>query len=154
MMSALLPLISEILPMIMPASANITRAKQLEPAHPTVEGPVIERPAVVGKCDRMCVSVLTARPHQNSTVRHNSEQDAIFYAVSGNGILAVSESVDSDPKNHELSPGDFAFVPAWTEHQIKNETDEDVVFLVIQSGPTPIRADLTDWGGDMVKSRK
>ena len=113
--------------------------------------------------------VLTARPHQNSTVRHNSEQgnpltlvsephsdlvDAIFYAVSGNGILAVSESVDSDPKNHELSPGDFAFVPAWTEHQIKNETDEDVVFLVIQSGPTPIRADLTDWGGDMVKTRK
>lgn len=62
--------------------------------------------------------------------------------------------MDSDPKNHELSPGDFAFVPAWTEHQIKNETDEDVVFLVIQSGPTPIRADLTDWGGDMVKSRK
>lgn len=56
MMSALLPLISEILPMILPASANITRAKQLEPTHPTVEGPVIERPAVVGKCDKMCVS--------------------------------------------------------------------------------------------------
>lgn len=56
MMSSLLPIISEILPMIMPASANITRAKQLEPSHPTVEGPVIERPAVVGKCDNMCVT--------------------------------------------------------------------------------------------------
>jgi hypothetical protein len=42
--------------MIMPASADITRAKQLEPSHPTVEGPVIQRPAVVGKCDNMCVS--------------------------------------------------------------------------------------------------
>ena len=85
---------------------------------------------------------------------HADLVDAIFYAVSENGVLAVSESVDSEPKNHELSPGDFAFVPAWTEHQIKNETDEDVVFLVIQGGPTPLRADLTDWGGDMVKTRK
>ena len=49
--------------MIMPASANITRAKQLEPTHPTVEGPVIERPAVVGKCDRMCVSGEHLRAH-------------------------------------------------------------------------------------------
>lgn len=56
MMSALIPILSEILPMIMPATANITKAEQLEPTHPTVEGPVIERPAVVGKCDNMCVS--------------------------------------------------------------------------------------------------
>jgi hypothetical protein len=99
MMSSLLPLISEILPMIMPASANITRAKQLEPTHPTVEGPVIERPAVVGKCDNMCVtgkpsclrsyvsnviahiSVLTTRPHSKSTVRHNSEQGKFLKPV-------------------------------------------------------------------------
>ncbi|KAF4469833.1 cupin domain-containing [Fusarium albosuccineum] len=138
----------------MPASANITRAKQLEPTHPTVEGPVIQRPAVVGKCDNMCVSVITTRPHSDSTVRHNSEQDAIFYLVSGNGILLVGETVGSDPKHHELSAGDFAFVPAWTEHQLKNETDEDVVWLEIQSGSTPLRADLTDWAGDMIKTRK
>lgn len=56
MMSGLLPLISEILPMIMPAATRITKAKQLEPAHPTVEGPVIQRDAIVNKCDRMCAS--------------------------------------------------------------------------------------------------
>ncbi|EWZ45716.1 hypothetical protein FOQG_00084 [Fusarium oxysporum f. sp. raphani 54005] len=153
MMSSLLPLISEILPMIMPASANITRAKQLEPTHPTVEGPVIERPAVVGKCDNMCVTVLTTRPHSKSTVRHNSEQDTIIYAVSGNGVLIVNEAVNSELKHHDLAPGDFAFVPAWIEHQVKNDTDEDVQWLMIQSGSTPIRADLTEWGGDVIQSK-
>ncbi|KAH7210679.1 uncharacterized protein BKA55DRAFT_529406 [Fusarium redolens] len=168
-MSSLLPLISEILPMIMPASANITRAKQLEPTHPTVEGPVIERPAVVGKCDNMCVTVLTTRPHSKSTVRHNSEQgkflqaclpqmraessDTIIYAVSGNGVLIVNEAVNSELKHHDLAPGDFAFVPAWIEHQVKNDTDEDVQWLMIQSGSTPIRADLTEWGGDVIQSK-
>ncbi|KAG8666495.1 hypothetical protein FPOAC2_11609 [Fusarium poae] len=153
MMSTFLPILSEILPMIMPASANITKAEQLEPTHPTVEGPVIERPAVVGKCDNMCVSVITTRPHCKSTIRHNSEQDTIIYAVSGNGTLIVSEAVNSELKHHELAPGDFAFVPAWIEHQIKNDSDEDFQLLMIQNGPAPIKADLTEWGGDVVKTK-
>ncbi|WZH45202.1 RmlC-like cupin domain-containing protein [Fusarium acuminatum] len=126
----------------MPASADITRAKQLEPTHPTVEGPVIQRPAVVGKCDNMCV-----------TVRHNSEQDTIIYAVSGNGILVVNEAVNSELKYHDLAPGDFAVVPAWVEHQFQNNTGEDAQWLVIQNGSKPIRADLTEWGGDVIKAR-
>lgn len=56
MMASLLPIISEILPMIMPSSTNIIRAKQIDPSHPTVEGPFIQRPAVVKKSDKMCVS--------------------------------------------------------------------------------------------------
>ncbi|KAH6877153.1 RmlC-like cupin domain-containing protein [Thelonectria olida] len=150
MMSGLLPLISEILPMIMPAATRITKAKQLEPSHPTVEGPVIQRDAIVNKCDRMCASTLTIRPNSVSTIRHNSEQDAIVYTISGNGILVVNEGLAMELKNHDLAPGDFAFVPAWTEHQFKNETDQDAVWLVIQGGPHPLGADLADWGGDMV----
>jgi uncharacterized RmlC-like cupin family protein len=153
MMASLLPILSEILPMIMPASANITRAKQLEPTHPTVEGPVIERPAVVGKCDNMCVSVITTRPHSKSTVRHNSEQETIIYTVSGKGTLIVNEAVNSELKHHELAPGDFAFVPAWVEHQIKNDSDEDFQLLMIQNGSSPIRADLTDFGGDVISTK-
>lgn len=42
--------------MIMPSSTNIIRAKQIDPSHPTVEGPFIQRPAVVKKSDKMCVS--------------------------------------------------------------------------------------------------
>ncbi|KAF7553912.1 hypothetical protein G7Z17_g3270 [Cylindrodendrum hubeiense] len=152
-MASFLSVISEILPMIMPSSTRITRAKQLEPPHPTVEGPVILREAIVNKCDKMCASVLTTRPNSCSTIRHNSEQDAIVYAISGNGILVVNQGLGMDLKTHDLSPGDFAFIPAWTEHQVKNETEEDIVWLIIQSGPRPIGADLADWGGDMITIR-
>lgn len=56
MMSALIPIISEIIPMMMPSSARIIKARDIDPPYPTVEGPVIQRPAVVGKCDKMCAS--------------------------------------------------------------------------------------------------
>jgi hypothetical protein len=44
-----LPLISELLPMIMPNSTQIVRAKDIQPQHPTVEGPAIERPVIFDK---------------------------------------------------------------------------------------------------------
>ncbi|OAQ77708.1 cupin domain-containing protein [Purpureocillium lilacinum] len=172
-MASLLPLISELLPMILPAETHITRAEQLTPRHPTVEGPVTSRPAVVGRCDKMCASVVTTRPKSCSPVKHNSEQDAIIYAVSGTGVLVVNEggfgsgdtgedikdgdSADEEGadgnhlRRHALRPGDFAFVPAWTEHQVRNEEgDEDVVWVVIQGGSRPVGATLTGWGGDEV----
>lgn len=55
-MASFIPIISELLPMIMPASTYITTKEELEPVHATVDGPVIERPAVVGRCDKMCAS--------------------------------------------------------------------------------------------------
>lgn len=79
--------------------------------------------------------------------------DTIIYAVSGNGTLIVNEAVNSELKHHELAPGDFAFVPAWIEHQIKNDSDEDFQLLMIQSGSTPIRADLEDWGGNVIGTK-
>ncbi|UNI24832.1 hypothetical protein JDV02_010548 [Purpureocillium takamizusanense] len=175
-MASLLPLISELLPMILPAETHITRAEQLAPSHPTVEGPVTSRPAVVGRCDKMCASVVTARPKSCSSVKHNSEQDAIIYAVSGTGILVVNEgsfssggldgAVDKESdsaaeegadgnrlRRHTLRPGDFAFVPAWTEHQVRNEAgDEDVVWVVVQGGSRPVGATLAGWGGDEVSA--
>ncbi|KAM3513492.1 hypothetical protein MY11210_002880 [Beauveria gryllotalpidicola] len=149
-MASLIPFISEILPMIMPASTHVTAAKDLRPAHPTVEGPVIRRAAVVDRCDKMCASVLTTRPRSRTPVRHNSEQDAIIYTVSGTGVLLVNESFEEELRRHPLTAGDFAFVPAWTEHQIHNDTDDDLVMVVIQSGSRPVGAILTDWGGDEV----
>ncbi|KAJ3475674.1 hypothetical protein NLG97_g9377 [Lecanicillium saksenae] len=168
-MASLIPFISEILPMIMPASTHVTAAKDLQPTHPTVEGPVIRRAAVVDRCDKMCASVLTTRPQSSTPVRHNSEQaqfytlypprlgssdpsllDAIIYTVSGTGVLLVSERFEEELRRHPLTAGDFAFVPAWTEHQIENDTDSDLVMVVIQSGSRPVGAILTDWGGDEI----
>jgi uncharacterized RmlC-like cupin family protein len=63
-------------------------------------------------------------------------------------LLVVKPNLDAEAKRHELTPGDFAFVPPWTEHQMVNESDEKVVWVVMQSGHHPIVVDLTEWGGD------
>lgn len=76
--------------------------------------------------------------------------DAIIYAVSGTGVLLVNEGFEEEPRHHTLTAGDFAFVPAWTEHQMLNNTDAELVMVVIQSGSRPVGAILTDWGGDEV----
>lgn len=41
--------------MVMPASTHVVRAKDIEPSHPTVEGPVVQRLAVTDRCG-MCAS--------------------------------------------------------------------------------------------------
>ncbi len=53
-----------------------------------------------------------------------------------------------------MSPGDFAFVPAWTEHQVLNETEEEVVWVVVRGGAQPTVVDLTEWGGPEAKTAK
>ncbi|OTA06373.1 hypothetical protein A9Z42_0071170 [Trichoderma parareesei] len=123
-MSSLLPIITEILPMILPSTTEVTRADQLTPILDN-EGRSIRDAAIV---------------------------DAIINAVSGTGTLVVKEGFKGELRHHELKPGDFAFVPAWTEHQVRNDTDQELVWVITQSGPRPVGAILTDWGGQEAKT--
>ncbi|KAG7294019.1 hypothetical protein NEMBOFW57_004080 [Staphylotrichum longicolle] len=146
-MASLLPLIQDILPMILPASVSVTRAADILPPEPETQQPteekegkaaaevrVISRNAVVDKTDKMCTS------------------ETIIYTVSGKGVLLSQPKGDEEePERHELGPGDFAFVPAWTEHQAVNESDTDFHLVVIRSGGSPVEVHLTDWGGPQVK---
>lgn len=76
-----------------------------------------------------------------------------MYLVSGSSVILVKHGFDDNLKRHELSQGDSIFVPAWTEHQACNDTDEDASWLVIQSGARPVGADLVDWGGAEAATR-
>ncbi|KAK3317782.1 hypothetical protein B0T19DRAFT_297647 [Cercophora scortea] len=113
---------------------------------------VISRDAVVNKTDKMCASVLIVKPHSSSSVRHHGEQDAIIYAAAGTGVLLSSPKDEGDePERFPLEQGDFAVVPSWTEHQALNESEADVLWVIIRSGPSPVEVNLTDWGGDEAK---
>lgn len=70
-------------------------------------------------------------------------------------IKGEAPSSDEDqPRRLELSPGDFAFVPAWTEHQVVNEaTDTEMSWVVFRYGAEPIQVDLDGWGGRRIKSQ-
>ncbi|KAI0828101.1 RmlC-like cupin [Hypoxylon sp. FL0890] len=155
-MSGFFSLLPDILPMIMPSEVQITKASDLEAQRDGKDAPMIRQGAVIGKSDRMCATVLIAQPHCSSAVHHHGEQETIIYAASGTGmyvlILVTSSGADEEPKRHELSPGDFAFIPPWTEHQEINETDEKVVWILIRSGPEPVVVYLTGWGGDEAKA--
>ncbi|KAL2186434.1 hypothetical protein L209DRAFT_710639 [Thermothelomyces heterothallicus CBS 203.75] len=141
-MTSLLPLIQDILPMILPASVTVTKAADILPgetgssetaaATPGVR--VISRNAVVGKTDKMCTS------------------KTIIYAVSGKGaILSQPTGDDEEPERHDLDPGDFAFIPAWTEHQAVNDSEVDWHLVIIRSGSHPVEVNLTGWGGAEIK---
>ena len=72
--------------------------------------------------------------------------------MTGKVVLATHpEEDEAEPKRNEMTPGDFAFVPAWTEHQLLNESDETAVLVVIRSGPHPTVVNLTEWGGPEAK---
>lgn len=66
-----------------------------------------------------------------------------MYAASGRGAIIS----DNGEKRQVLGPGDFALIPAWTEHQEVNEGDEEVTWIITRSGGSPEVVNLKGWGG-------
>ncbi|KAJ9137637.1 hypothetical protein NKR19_g8133 [Coniochaeta hoffmannii] len=167
-MASLLPLIQDILPMILPSSVHIAKAEDILPPSSvpieeadaqesvtTIEPRVISRDAIVNKTDKMCATVLIAKPKSSSAIHHHGEQDAIIYAASGKGILLTGPcSGNLEPKRHDLAKGDFAFIPPWTEHQALNESEEEeLMWVVIRTGSSPVEVNLTGWEGPEAKNK-
>ncbi|KAI0150093.1 hypothetical protein F4776DRAFT_604520 [Hypoxylon sp. NC0597] len=73
-MSGLFSLLPDLLPMIMPSEVQITKASDLEAQRDGKDAPMIRQGAVIGKSDRMCATVLIAKPHCSSAVHHHGEQ--------------------------------------------------------------------------------
>ncbi|KAH7379716.1 RmlC-like cupin domain-containing protein [Cadophora sp. MPI-SDFR-AT-0126] len=88
------------------------------------------------------LTVMTAAPHTSSAVHHHGEQDTIVYAASGHGSIIS----DNGKTRQDLSPGDFALIPAWTEHQEANEGEEEVTWIITRSGSEPVVVNLKGWG--------
>ncbi|KAL1895672.1 hypothetical protein Sste5346_005143 [Sporothrix stenoceras] len=130
------------------------------------------RDAIVQKSGSLCASVLTVKPQCSTVVFHNGEQEAIVYAVSGTAVLATlpedfdevdefddngsSSSARKPPATATISAGDFAFIPAWTEHQVRNEApaspeSADVVWVVVRNAGEPTVVPLQGWGGEQAE---
>jgi len=140
--------------MIVPAAVQVTKEEDLKTQREGNNSPMIRQGAVIGKSDKMCATVLIAKANCASAVHHHGEQDTIIYAVSGTGILVTNNGDETGAKRQELTAGDFAMVPSWTEHQEVNDTDEDFVWILIRSGPSPVVVYLTDFFGKEVPADK
>lgn len=114
---------------------------------------------------------MVAKPHTHSAVHHHGKEgkwicvqsssttrllpfspqnqhcscpiDTIVYAVKGHGTIV---SGPDGSKRQDLSPGDFALIPAFTEHQEVNDGDEEAVWVITRGGRTPIVENLDGWG--------
>ncbi|KAI9051821.1 hypothetical protein LZ554_004083 [Drepanopeziza brunnea f. sp. 'monogermtubi'] len=101
--------------------------------------------AIVNKCSSLCASVMTAAPHTSSAVHHHGEQDTIVYVAGGHGAILS----DDGTTRQELGPGDFALIPAWTEHQEVNDGDVELTWIITRSGGEPAVVNLDGWAGQM-----
>lgn len=99
-------------------------------------------PIFVDLSDQLCGTVMVAKPHTSSSVHHHGEEDAIIFGSKGHGTLL---SGPNGEKRQELAPGDFALIPAYTECQEVNDSDEDVVWIITRGGRNPIVHSLSNW---------
>jgi len=118
----------------------VKKASDIKTSDGQTEG-MIRQGAIVDKSDKVCASVMIAKPHSSSAVHHHGEQDTIVYAAKGHGSI-VSEG---GKKRQDLSPGDFALIPAFAEHQEVNDGDEEVTWIITRSGRVPVVENLEGW---------
>ncbi len=102
--------------------------------------------AIVGRCAGICATRMVAGPRSASAVHHHGAQDTVVYAVSGRGAV-VSEG---GARRVDLAPGDYALIPAYSEHQEVNDGDEEVIWAIVRSGHVPEVVNLSGWGGQPV----
>ncbi|TVY21762.1 hypothetical protein LARI1_G001226 [Lachnellula arida] len=128
----------------MPSSVHVTKSTALDEGTGQTEG-MIRQGAIIDKSDKICASVMIAKPNTSSAVHHHGEQDTIIFAKSGHGTILSNDG----KTRQDLSPGDFALIPAWAEHQEANEGEEEVVWIISRSGGSPVVVNLEGWGGKM-----
>ncbi|KAM0712623.1 hypothetical protein Q7P35_000069 [Cladosporium inversicolor] len=97
--------------------------------------------ALVGLSPNICASRMIAKPHTASAVHHHGEQDTVVFSFSGYGTIVS----DGGSKRQNLSPGDYALIPAYAEHQEVNDSDEDVVWCIVRSGGEPCVVNIEGW---------
>ena len=78
------------------------------------------------------LSVIQERmPSGASEIRHFHHQaQQFFYILSGNAEMEV------EGETHSLAAGQGIWVPAGVPHQMKNQSNSDVHFLVISQPPS------------------
>ncbi|KAL2891624.1 hypothetical protein HOO65_010982 [Ceratocystis lukuohia] len=78
--------------------------------------------------------------------------ETIIYVISGALILSTKPDLEGDVITNVISRGDFVSIPPWTEHQLRNDSDEKATWLAMRNASSPVTVDLVDWGEEEVDS--
>ncbi|KAF2254937.1 hypothetical protein BU26DRAFT_514768 [Trematosphaeria pertusa] len=127
----------------MPGEVQIKKGSEINAASGAQTEGMIRMNAITDMSNQICGTVMVAKPHTASAVHHHGEEDTIVYAASGHGAIVWGPD---GSKRQELSPGDFALIPAYAEHQEVNDSDDEVKWIITRGGRNPIVHNLQGWG--------
>lgn len=68
--------------------------------------------------------IVSVKPGKTNEMHHHAHE-TVFIFLKGIGKVIV------DHFENEVGPGDFAFIPRWSNHQSVNTGTEDLVFLAV-----------------------
>ena len=74
------------------------------------------------------VKQIIIKPDQAPSYQYHFYRSEIWIVVQGNGELKL------DDKIYPIITGDVVNIPLKAKHQIKNTSDEDLIFIEIQQG--------------------
>jgi|TARA_R110000744_G_C19366022_1_gene561921 mannose-6-phosphate isomerase-like protein (cupin superfamily) len=74
------------------------------------------------------VKQIIIKPNQAPSYQYHFKRQEVWVVVQGSGELRLDDSVTS------VNEGQIIHIPFESKHQIKNNTDRDLIFIEIQMG--------------------
>ena len=79
--------------------------------------------------DENCkVKKITVSPGQRLSYQYHHKRAEDWIFVSGTGIFTI------DDEEVNVSAGQKVYIPVLAKHSVRNESDEDLVFIEVQTG--------------------
>lgn len=129
-------------------TVTVTRAADVGKQATGQSKGMTRKSAIVNQSPSLCSSIMTAKPHSSSDVHTHGPQDTIIYCLKGTGKIAF----DNGKNVVEVKEGDFALIPQHCEHQEINDSEDEIVWVIVRSGSEPVVKNLGGWGGQETSS--
>lgn len=71
---------------------------------------------------------IVVKPGQRLSYQYHFKREEYWQIISGNGVITINDT------DIELAPGNHARITCEVRHRIRNDGDEDLVFIEIQTG--------------------
>lgn len=79
--------------------------------------------------DTFCkVKKIVVNPGHKLSLQSHEKRNELWKIVSGSGLITLNDNVG------EVSKGITCQIPAKTKHRIENNSNEDLIFIEIQTG--------------------
>jgi mannose-6-phosphate isomerase-like protein (cupin superfamily) len=87
----------------------------------------------------LAVTWVEGAPGSQQPVHAHADNEQAYVIVRGVGRMILGD------QEHEVGPGSLVFIPPGTPHAIRNDGDEQLVYVSATSPPFPAEVSETSW---------